>query len=378
MCALAHEVAAERALEDATGVVEDAGVRARREECLLAESALVQTWRTLIDWPRALGLTASGHTATDHTATDHTASDHTATDLGPLISARRLFAPVHANGHLDPDAARLLADQLSLALFPDLEVALPVMPEALIKYICSARSVGAELVRALAVAQSAAEPTGLPVLLNQEPAGWMGEQLRLQPSFGQRPTIGDDCAESGALALLAPAEQHCLWQEGPLVARGLAMLLQGSRTIEALRLAATAMARGAEPFAGGSAEPGSWGTGVAQTARGPLVCLVRVEPGTGRATEDAGNHTRVPVHVVSEVRLCAPSEWCLHPHGELARVLDELGRQGLQHFARLVAAAFDPCAEVLLDIVPGHPDGSEDDHTTGEVRSTLPRESAHA
>lgn len=75
------------------------------------------------------------------------------------------------------------------------------------------------------------------------------------------------------------------------------------------------------------------GCGIAQTARGPLACRVRLEDGR-----------------IADFRTVAPTEWIMHPDGALARALAALHGDDIARDAHTLIALFDPCAEVALNI----------------------------
>lgn len=323
MCGLAHEIVVRRALEAAVRGRPDGGTESHRERCLLAESAVTQIWRALIDWPRTLGR-----------------SD---VDLRVLRNARRLFARVWGSGRLERGQAMELADNLACVLFPGAEHRPPDTVEALLSYLRSAETPGAALVRAATRTQEAVQPRAMPTLLDRPSPAWFAGQMLSMPDFGARPEVDGRPAECGALSRLAQTEQERLWHEGPLAARLLAMQLQGSLTVATLRNADAGRAgdQCEDPAAPAWHGETGWGAGVAETARGPLACLLRV------------TQSETGARCVGDIRLCAPSEWCLHPDGAMARLLGGITGESLELAAGLAVAAFDPCADVFIDVRRG-------------------------
>lgn len=323
LCAGAHAVAAQRALQAAAGSEADAGQQVRFTRQLDAEIARESLWRMLVDWPQQLGEQAdpqalaglrSGrlHHLVERHVLGAPASDWLAETDGAGIDAwlnRRATV-----------AARYLAH---LAQHP------------------AAHSAAGDRPSAAADAGRAAVPL-LPSLADARVAASIGAALCADAHFARRPLWQGQPAETGALARL--------WTQrvGPLGgarATGSASSPGArwiARLVELARIAAGAPAP--KPMHGGLAlsAPGGQrgGLGWAESARGVLAHCVQIDAADGEPR-------------VTDYRVLAPTEWNFHPRGALAAALvgsaagspDELRQR-----ARRVIESLDPCVPWSLRV----------------------------
>lgn len=271
VCGAAQEIATARAIEAAQDRRAPKGVVAARARMLTAEAGFAHVWRAAIDWPRLLGRPPQ---------------------VGAAKAARAALARLEQG--MNARAAGELADLLEDAtLFTPVEMALKARLDP-----CLWSSLDAPL--------------------GPRPAAWFARHLATTPSFAIQPEVAG-----------APAD--------PLP--GLSKGARLADRLDALREAARGLARALRDGPAPEAEttlhrPGrDTGCGVAQTARGPLACLVRLDAGC-----------------VAEMRVIAPTEWVMHPQGALARALGLLTGPDTRARAQALVALFDPCAELRLEM----------------------------
>jgi len=328
LCGTAHTVAAVTAIETALGVVPAPAQRAFRELMLLAEHANAVAWRLLMDWPPLLGAAADPHA---YAAFLRASAPITAgAEHLQQIGGATLRLP---RAEIARAAASLAA--MLVALFP--EAAGPMLSrDALEAALASADSLPARLIaRARADLPAHYGRHDKPLFASAN-ADWFAARLADTPEFSEAPTLDGAPAEVGPLAAL----RHPLVGEAPthgghgLTTRLLAAALDAPVVAERLRAACDALADG-DPAAVDVMRAGH-GTGVVETARGPLAYWIAV--GDGR---------------VQALRSVAPTEWNFHPDGPFRAALDAAPDVADPvAAARLLAASFDPCVPFELAIAP--------------------------
>jgi hypothetical protein len=312
VCGWAQGIACLRAVEDALSRPAIPAAEAARDRLLLGESAMVQIWRAAIDWPALQGLPP----APSLLRAGRTGLDRLVRALWPLGDPLDLEAPVEAGS--GATAAGALAD-----LLDDIAGDLPDRPEAIRDWAIRADHPFARLIRRGAKTLPAAAGA------QDEPMPRIPEVVRrlaADPGFCRAPHRSGEPCDPGPLSALPARDRDAFAAFGPLAGRFAAMLFQMRRTAERLRAPGGDDAR---PYA--RLRISGWSAGCADTARGPLVQIMRL-------SEDR----------VTAFRSVAPTEWLLHPLGGLTRCLSALPPDAPEADLRLVLAAFDPCAPVTL------------------------------
>lgn len=337
VCGTAQTAASLMAVEQALGLRISAAQIAARRLMILAEEAVNLAWRVALDWAPLAGRAADPAPVA--------ALKRAAAGIGPALFAEGRWA-VPGGARLQPDRNALAAavaavDRIASSLFA--EASDPELtPSELDVWLRRGASVPAAL-----IAEARTEPLrGFGghrfARLQGLPASWYGARLAADPDFARLPTIDGAPAESlpgaGDPRVAAMAD---LWGEGLAwrlfaLASGLATI--GARMAEVLpALAPETPARAADS---GSGE----GVGFADTARGLLVHWTRVADGE-----------------IASYRTLAPTEWNFHPAGPVvdallrAPNLPDPGRA-----ARLLAASFDPCVPISVEVTAAEGPGGAD------------------
>jgi hypothetical protein len=172
-------------------------------------------------------------------------------------------------------------------------------------------------------------------LLHSRGADWFSERLAAEPRFCEAPTLDGTPTEVGPLAaqrhpLVADALAH--W-DSTLATRLLAAALDARVVAERLIHALDALTDD-DPVEVELTRSGR-GTGVVETARGPLAYLVDTADGRVRM-----------------LRSVAPTEWNFHPDGPFRAALDDAPIvPDPMLAARLLAASFDPCVPFSIELL---------------------------
>jgi len=156
-----------------------------------------------------------------------------------------------------------------------------------------------------------------------------------RPEFLARPSLGDRCVETG------PFARHfgnLRAQNGLLVARLRALLLDFAQSLDALRQATTEEEI-ARRITTRSEAPGE-GFAMVDSPRGFLCHRVELDA--------AGT--------ISAYDILAPTEWNFHPSGAFAKALGgaHYGAGDPQALVAWLAFAFDPCAPCAIQISEDH------------------------
>lgn len=299
VCAGAQRIAAERAIEAASGAQETAAAHREREALLLREQALAAAWRLLVDWPRCLGL---------------------APDLRTMKTLR------------SADNASL-ADGLDccLSMLLDASPAVTADTAALDAIIAHLGATGAGPVLQMALEESASPRVPVTWLRGRTLQSRAADALRDAPL--QRGPLPDLCGDAVAVGPLAMA-RHPLCdslrdrEDLPLCARLLlAMLLDTAALVHGLRSAEPPRIERETQ----SAEETGIGLGYACTARGPLYHRIHLDP----------------AQRVLSWRYVAPTDW----HFAAGGLVEKLGEHRDPTTASVVpiVAAADPCAAWQVD-----------------------------
>lgn len=312
VCGWAQGIACIRAIEAATATPPTPRTETARARLLLAEAALAHLWRTSIDWPAL-----AGH----------------APDPGPVRQARGALAALVAA--LWPDGSPLTAmagpttaqaDSACRRIANLLDAACAWLPAAPAELAARAGNGGDTVSALLRRARDLAPGPGFDADAPLPDLASVAGRLADDPDFGLAPDAGGRPADVTPFHALPGPERQACAALGPVAGRLAATLFDARRTARRLR------GTGDRPAAAVSARlRDGWGAGTAATSRGPLVQALRVAGGR-----------------ITGFGSVAPTEWMLHPDGALMRSLAALPNGAAGADARLVFAAFDPCAPLVF------------------------------
>ena len=308
ICARSQAAAAELACAAAAGELVDANQLAQARESVSAETLRETAWRTLLEWPKALG-EQPGEAA---------------------VAAARgaLTAPIGGSGGAIAAAAFGTSAQewLALQTLAELE-----------RWANPGRTATARFVRhaldsdAAAGADPGHAMTAVPLLPTPAASSALDELARAadaDPEFARRPVWHGAPAETGALArlqsdpLLQALGQRCTSR---VAARFVARL----RELALLLAGRGHAALGAVTLADGS------GLAWVENARGLLMHRLRLVQGR-----------------TAHYRIVAPTEWNFHPAGALAAALRDTPAHdldALRRRTRLLVDSLDPCVECRVE-----------------------------
>jgi hypothetical protein len=316
----AQGIACLAACEAAAGLSAPPGTAAARALLVLAEAAVDLVWLSGLHWPALVNRPADGRCLR-----------YARTALQALAEALWAFDdpfdPRVAAGARDAAArpAAALAEAVAAAAIPGA----PADPDdagAWAAWVADDAAILAALARAgRALRLPAVAPDrALP------PLGGIASALAADPGFARMPHAAGAPADPWPDAALRPALAPLAAELGAVGGRFLGAAVAARRMATALRTLAPPPVTALSPAA-------RTGVAEAQTLRGPVVCLMQLDAG-GR---------------VAVARNATPSDWIQHPAGAMARTLAALPRDGLARAARLVCAAFEPCAAVSIALPSG-------------------------
>lgn len=319
VCAAAHTSAALSACEEALGI--EAGAMTRRARDLLCALEAIEShaFQVCVEWPRlferepALDRLSRVRRATS-ALRKWAVGDAAFARLGaPAVLAAG--SPAELVTHL-----RAAADEIApLDAFLD--------EAGLEAWASEAEDPIAHLLGAVLASKAADFGRTTAPLFVLQPARWFAPRLE-RAGFGAQPTLDGTCAEPGAIARTAhhPAVQRILARHGRgLLARLVARIADARALVDTAAGLAGALAPAAAAEPGGSRSSGR-GTGVVDTARGPLAHGVEIDEGR-----------------VVAWRTVAPTEWTFHPRGVVREALLGASARDLERRARWLVAALDPC-----------------------------------
>lgn len=285
LCGTAQRIAAEMAFEDALGIAPPPSLARSRQTALLAETIGEHGLGMARDWPALLGEPPDLHAAKALRGRD-------------IEAAHAVFATLLGS---EPD---VLDDEPSFRAWAER----------------GATSAARLLAKALALSGAGTYP------FSPLPAGG-------PPGLADRLSADTDGAyvafpeggyETGPLARQAahPLIAALLRAHGAgIVTRLAARLVELSRALrEPVSLMQNSIDAPALTAGSGS------GLGLVEAARGLLAHRVELEDG-----------------LVKRYQILAPTEWNFHPAGPLARGLVGAPAEGIEHRARLLVHALDPC-----------------------------------
>lgn len=334
LCGTAHAVAGVAAIEEALGIVASPAELAFRELILLAEHGAALGWRVLMDWAPLIGQPPEAHACGEirrtAAAVGATASAGAERGHWARIGGTRRRPDRNGLGRTVSEIARRLVD-----LFP--EAADPVLSlGGLERAMQRGASIPARMIsgaRAGALAEYGRHDRPL---LASRTADWFAARLAAEPGFCRAPTLDGIPAEVGPLAAQRhPMVADAVAQWGPTLAtRLLAAALDAPVVAQRLQRTLDRLAD-ADPVEVDLARSGC-GTGIVETARGPLAYFIEVEGGRAKM-----------------LRSVAPTEWNFHPDGPFMAALAAAPRLPDPVLAaRLLAASFDPCVPLRIEMAP--------------------------
>lgn len=316
VCGWAQGLACVTAIETAAGRPAAAPTLAARALLAEAEMATRLLWHAAIDWPPLLGQPVQP-AALRLVATGLEAMAAQLWRMADPLAPGDGAAPLEAAA----EPARCLAEAVENMVL----TGAPANLEDAGAWADWVENSEAALARLARRARSLAIPAGAPDA-PLPPLAALAGHLDADAGFGRAPHVLGRAADataagrSGAAralgAYLGPVAARFL--DTAISARALAIRLSARtpRAVEAVRL------------------PGGAGAALVFTLRGPLVHLAALDgPDPSRAR-------------LVRFRAVAPTEWMLHPEGALARALSALLTPDFAAAARLVVAAFDPCAVI--------------------------------
>lgn len=354
LCAGAHRLAAERAVRAARGDLGDLGdlgdvgdlgdgptepAHARALQWDTLREHLRRLW---LDWPRTLGApTAAG-------------GPDAASDARRLASCPALAPGEPPTGEAAEqrlaDTRTWLAEHVYGQPVADWLAGWCHHPERWLNAWCAGSVTDAA--RHLAACRTTAlglpsRPVPLSVHASRLELTRLVAQLDRDPRFELHPVWRGRCAETGPWTRLNdPLAVPDAQGEHPIAN---AWLRLGARLADLARLVLPD--RPAQAGAGWlrqgafAPEPGI-GVAWCEMARGLLVHRVRL------AADDPAT--------VADCRVLAPTEWNFHPHGSVAQTLARLPPQVKPSTVRVLAAAFDPCVELV--VAPAAADHGQEAH----------------
>ncbi len=309
ICARSQAAASELACAAAAGERVDEDMLARARESVSAETLRETAWRTLLEWPKAIG-ELPGEAA---------------------IAAARgaLTGPSGGSGEAIALAAfgSSAEEWLALQTLPALQHWADQRHTATARFVHHALGddavAGTHSARAMAAVPLLATPvqaTALTELAQAEDA---------DPGFARRPVWRGAPAETGALAR---QQSDALPQA--LMQRGNSRV--AARFVARLRELALLLAGRGGAALGATALPDGSGLGWVENARGLLMHRLRLEQGR-----------------TAEYRIVAPTEWNFHPDGALpAALLDTPAHdlELLRRRTRVLVDSLDPCVACSVEI----------------------------
>ncbi|MBL8575493.1 MAG: nickel-dependent hydrogenase large subunit [Hyphomicrobiaceae bacterium] len=330
VCGRAQVIAGVRAAEAAMGRHPDPVTEAARDLLVLAEQCAGIAWRIEIDW--AL-LCRRSPDATTVAAVRESAQEVRFALFGDLPFDQIGAAPVKVDRVRLLMALALLQARLA-SLFPEALQADGLMDLELA--MAKGRSIPARLVHAARLQPDAALGNHDRDYFDEKCPMWFGDRLGADGNFPWLPTIDGRTAEVGPLAGMRHdlvVEALVGWGAGlatRLLAASLDVFTVPTRMQELTRRIVDGLPMGRSARLGEGT-----GSGIAETARGPLAHWVRVD----------GDR-------VIDWRAVAPTEWNFHPQGPFVRALARArALSDPEHQIRVLAASFDPCVPVTVDLV---------------------------
>lgn len=333
VCGRAQVIAGLRAVEAARCDSPDVMLDAARDLLVMAEQAGSLAWRVAIDWAPLIGREADPATVA--------VARKAAQDVRFALFGDAPFDQPGVNA-LAIDRARLgsavaiLKRQLG-ALFPEaFDLGdLRELSRLLRGLDPSKASIPAAIViEAQRLAEAVPGSHDVEFFDGFDPI-WFGERLAYCDDFAAQPTVDGIPAEVGPLAAIAhpvAIEALCAWGPG-LPPRFLAAALDLHQLPHRMEQTLRRLVAGL-PGPRATALSNGVGVGVAATARGPLAHYVAIE----------GNK-------VVDWRGVAPTEWNFHPDGPFVRAVRRCSRVAdAEHALKLLAASFDPCVPLGLEI----------------------------
>lgn len=336
VCGQAQAFAAVTALEQASAVVPEPGISARRCASVALETVREHLWRVLLDWPVWLDQPPEQSALAEVVKTTRALQS-------ALDPHRTLFLPGASQAAPLPAVAALthLTEQGIFGGPVSAWLAEVENAAAFAHWCTGTDTTAARLMRQLLAADAAdlgaSSVRPLPQLRTTQ---WLA--LFERPAitdFLARPTLDGQPHESTPLSrqLDSPLLADLLRAHGAgLLTRLAAPLLEVARLLVALDgLEETGMLVQGAPH---ELLPTGQGIGCVEAARGRLVHWARVEQGR-----------------VRDYWILAPTEWNVHPRGVLAEslaALPGLDVEQLRRHAECVITAIDPCVAFELLITP--------------------------
>jgi coenzyme F420-reducing hydrogenase alpha subunit len=308
ICAHSQTVACELACAVATGEALGEAELSKARAAVAAETMRETTWRTLLDWPKALGEpTDDAAVAAARAAREWTAD---------ALHERQKVATVIASA-----AFGMPADEwLGLRSL-----------EALAQWAAQGQTATARFVQRLredsdAQVHGGASPTATVPLLTLAAGAHdiieLAEAVDADPAFSSRPKRRGAPAETGTLARM---------QADPVVKA--LMQCPGSRVparyVARLRELALLLTEQASASVGALALPNGGGVAWVENARGLLLHRLRLDQGR-----------------TVDYRIVAPTEWNFHPAGALPLALRNTpahDRDAVRQRASVLVNSLDPC-----------------------------------
>lgn len=305
VCGTAHGVAYARALEAALGSCVDARLEQARDAACLGEAAVSHVWQLALAW-------RDGASVARDTAVVRAARQAVADMCDSLFGHEHLVSALRAGPRLDE--AALAADTLAV----------------LLTELIAASS---DLPRSVLGANRASFGTAATPRMAALDAGAAGARLGADATFAARPDVAGSPVDASAYARHETSGEvravERTYGRG-LLARLVARRADAEADAKRLRgCLATPPSRVTKCSAGGGT-----GTGVADTARGPLLYWVRA------------THERV-----DDVRVVAPTDWTFHPAGVLrSALLGSADTPTLTRDTGWLVLALDPCVPCTVEV----------------------------
>jgi uptake hydrogenase large subunit len=336
VCGRAQVIAGVRAVEAARGDAHDGLLDAARDLLVMAEQAGSLAWRVAIDWAPLVGREADPASVA--------LARKAAQDIRFALYGDAPFDVPGVNTlRLDRErlgaAVAILRRQLS-ALFPE---AIDLTDLRELSQILRGLTPAKASIPALVILEAQRLADGLQGSHDGEffdsfDPVWFGERLSCLEDFAAQPTVDGIPAEVGPLAAIAhpvAMEALCAWGPG-MPARFLAAALDLHQLPHRMETVMRRLVAGV-PLPRRATLATGIGVGVAATARGPLAHYVVLKG-----------------HTVADWRGVAPTEWNFHPNGPFVRAVRRAGHlDNPEHALHVLAASFDPCVPLALEIGRG-------------------------
>jgi coenzyme F420-reducing hydrogenase alpha subunit len=329
LCGMAQTAAALDAVEKAAGIEVSPDQKIARQLIVAAERAVNLAWRLVLDWAPLAGAQPQTRIVAE--------VRRIASAFPAALGISGAWA-VPGGVPLKPDRAALsdlarALDRFVATLFP--EAADPAhTPETLRATLSHRGSIPARLV-AEALTFEAGFGAHDVAVLGMPKADWFGERLASNPHFAARPTRDGKPAETGPLAQAAHPQVAAVaraWGAG-LAARLFADAFDAITLPQHVHALTRWIEPDPTPAVAGMADGA--GTGLAITTRGPLAHRIELCDG------------RIAAHAA-----VAPTEWNFHPDGPFVSALRAAPiHADPARAAALMAASFDACVPVRLDLV---------------------------